>query len=64
MAKKSANCGTCRYWAMAPNDVNRHLPAECRRWSPIVLKHRNKLEKKAWPKTLRTDWCGDYKAGE
>jgi hypothetical protein len=59
------NCKSCRYW-----DEDGNLPAYglCRRSAPAAavinpLEGTNSVDA-VWPRTARTDWCGQWTSGE
>ncbi len=58
MIKKTelkAVCASCKW-----HNIDPHFGWQCRRHSPVVGKHVERV----WPYVFETDWCGDWDRGD
>ncbi len=49
-------CANCRFWNGLQSSPLGN-PATCRRRAPVIAGTTNKGY---WPKTMATDWCGEF----
>lgn len=54
-------CGTCRFWAGAPNP-NAWMALACKRHAPVALtiEPAGGRAMPRWPEVKSENWCGDY----
>lgn len=68
-------CETCRFWPAARNSRGTYgmhghhtdgSVSDCRRYPPRDTDpSREHYDRNAvWPRTLKTDWCGEWKLAE
>jgi hypothetical protein len=60
-------CDTCEYWEPPYNPIARYGISPdnpdglCRRHTPVVVYNNGDFPVTFWPRTLKRDWCGEWK---